>query len=216
LKYWLRGDIMVTRDFTDMPIKIKLSEPGALSISRVEELLAKRRSIRRYAEKGLPEEVISRFLWAAQGISSGEGLRTSPSAGALYPLEIHAVVGEGNGLEPGIYRYFAEEHALTQEVPGDMRQKLAGAALSQPMVIKAPVSLVISAVYPRITGKYGKRGIRYADMEAGHSAQNIYLLGVELGIGTCAVGAFDDEGVKKVLKLPANEEPLYILTLGYL
>ncbi|AAM32688.1 NADH oxidase [Methanosarcina mazei] len=125
-------------------------------------------------------------------------------------------MGEGNGLEPGIYRYVAEEHALTQEIPGDMREKLAGAALSQPMVSKAPVSLAISAVYPRMTGKYGKRGIRYANMEAGHAAQNIYLLGVELGIGTCAIGAFEDDDVKKVLKLPANEEPLYILPLGYI
>ncbi len=207
---------MVTNDFTDLPMKIKLPEPEASGLSRIEELLANRRSVRKYAEKGLPEEVISRFLWAAQVISSGEGLRTCPSAGALYPLEIHAVVGEGNGLEPGIYRYVAEEHALTQEIPGDMREKLAGAALSQPMVSKAPVSLAISAVYPRMTGKYGKRGIRYANMEAGHAAQNIYLLGVELGIGTCAIGAFEDDDVKKVLKLPANEEPLYILPLGYI
>lgn len=206
---------MGNQGFTDMPMKIKLPEPDAAGKSHIEELLVKRRSVRRYTEKGLSEEVISRFLWAAQGISSGEGLRTCPSAGALYPLEIHAVVGEGNGLDPGIYRYVAEEHALTQEVPGDMRKKLVGAALSQSMISKAAVSLVISAVYPRITGKYGKRGIRYADMEAGHAAQNIYLLGVELGIGTCSIGAFDDEEVKKVLKLPANEEPLYILPLGY-
>ncbi|WP_410509947.1 SagB/ThcOx family dehydrogenase [Methanosarcina hadiensis] len=206
---------MVAREFTDLPMKIKLPETGVSEVSRTEELLAKRRSVRRYTERGLTKEVISRFLWAAQGISSGEGLRTAPSAGALYPLEIHAVAGYGNGLEPGIYRYVAEEHALTQEVPGDIREKLARAALSQPMVSKAPVSLVISAVYPRITGKYGKRGIRYADMEAGHAAQNVYLLGVELGIGTCAVGAFNDEEVKKVLKLPANEEPLYILPLSY-
>jgi len=207
---------MVARDYADLPMKIKLPETGDSGSSRIEELLSKRRSIRRYAEKGLPELIISRFLWAAQGMSSKDGLRTSPSAGALYPLEIHAVTGEGNGLEPGIYRYIAEEHTLTREVSGDMREKLAGAALSQPMVRKAPVSLVISAVYPRITGKYGKRGIRYADMEAGHAAQNVYLLGVELGIGTCAVGAFDDEEVKRVLKLPANEEPLYILPLGYI
>jgi SagB-type dehydrogenase family enzyme len=197
-------------------MKIKLPEPGISEGSRIEELLAKRRSIRSYSEKGLPEEVISRFLWAAQGISSAEGLRTSPSAGALYPLEVHAVVGERNGLEPGIYRYVAEEHALTQEIMGDLREKLAEAALSQPMIRKAAVSLIISAVYPRITGKYGKRGIRYANMEAGHAAQNIYLLGVELGIGTCAIGAFEDEEVKKVLKLPANEETLYIMPLGYL
>ena len=206
---------MVNRNPADLPIKVKLPGPGT-SGNRIEELLAKRRSVRRYAERDLSETVISRFLWAAQGISSKEGLRTSPSAGALYPLEIHAVIGEGNGFEPGIYRYIAEEHILTQEIPGDMRERLSRAALSQPMVGQAPVSLIISAVYPRITSKYGKRGIRYADMEAGHAAQNVYLLGVELGIGTCAVGAFDDEEVKKVLKLPANEEPLYILPLGYI
>ncbi|WP_229389147.1 SagB/ThcOx family dehydrogenase [Methanosarcina sp. DH2] len=206
---------MVNRNPADLPMRVKLPEPG-ISGNRIEELLAKRRSVRRYAERDLSETVISRFLWAAQGISSKEGLRTSPSAGALYPLEIHAVIGEGNGFEPGIYRYIAEEHTLTQEIPGDMRERLSRAALSQPMVRQAPVSLIISAVYPRITSKYGKRGIRYADMEAGHAAQNVYLLGVELGIGTCAVGAFDDEEVKKVLKLPANEEPLYILPLGYI
>lgn len=206
---------MINRNPADLPAKVKLPEPRA-SGSRIEELLAKRRSVRTYTEKGLSEEVISRFLWAAQGISSGEGLRTAPSAGALYPLEVHAVVGEGNGLEPGIYRYVTEEHTLTWEIPGDLRNRLSGAALSQSMVRKAAVSLVISVVYPRITGKYGKRGIRYANMEAGHAAQNVYLLGVELGIGTCAIGAFDDEEVKKVLKLPANEDPLYILPLGYI
>jgi len=83
------------------------------------------------------------------------------------------------------------------------------------MIREAPISLVITAIYARITGRYGKRGIRYTYMEAGHVAQNVYLLGVELGIGTCAIGAFDDEEVRKVLKLPANEEPLYILPLGY-
>lgn len=206
---------MENRNPADMPLKIKLPGPS-VSGSRIEELLAKRRSVRTYSEKGLSEEVISRFLWAAQGISTGEGLRTAPSAGALYPLEVHAVVGEGNGLEPGVYRYIAEEHILTQEIWGDLRNRLAQAALSQSMVKNAAISLVISAVYPRITGRYGKRGIRYADMEAGHVAQNVYLLGVELGIGTCAVGAFDDKEIRKVLKLPVNEEPLYILPLGYI
>jgi len=142
-------------------MKIKLPEPGTSDVSRTEEVLAKRRSVRRFSEKGLPEAIISRFLWVVQGVSSGEGLRTAPSAGALYPLEIHAVVGEGNGFEPGVYRYITEEHILIREVAGDLREKLAGAALSQPMIRKAAVSLVISAVYRRITGKYGKRGIRY-------------------------------------------------------
>ncbi|KKG16869.1 nitroreductase [Methanosarcina sp. 2.H.T.1A.6] len=207
---------MGNQGLTDLPMKIKLPEPDAAGKSHIEELIAKRRSLREYADRELSEPLISRFLWATQGISSKGVLRTVPSAGALYPLEVHIVIGEGNGLEAGIYRYIAEEHSLIQEIPGDMRTKLSEAALSESMIKNAPVSLVISAVYPRITSKYGKRGLRYAHMEAGHAAQNVYLLGVELGIGTCAVGAFADEEIKKVLKMPANEDPLYILPLGYI
>jgi SagB-type dehydrogenase family enzyme len=203
-------------DHMDLPLKVKLSEPQVSDWSRIEELIQKRRSVRRYTDRELSESIISRILWAAQGISSEDGLRTSPSAGALYPLEIHIVAGKGSGFEPGVYRYIAEEHTLVQEITGDQREKLSRAALSQPMVKNASVSIVISAIYPRITSKYGKRGIRYAHMEAGHAAQNVYLLGVELGIGTCAVGAFDDEEVRKVLKMPVNEDPLYILPLGYM
>lgn len=200
-----------------LSIKVKLSGPEISDRSRIEELIEKRRSVRRYKDKKFSESIIFRLLWAAQGISSRkEGLRTSPSAGALYPLEIHIVIGEGNEPEPGIYRYLPEEHALVREIAGDMREKLSKAALFQPMIKNAPVSIVISAVYSRITDKYGNRGRHYTHMEAGHAAQNIYLLGVELGIGTCAVGAFDDDEVKSVLKLPVNEEPLYILPLGYM
>ncbi|HWR26091.1 MAG TPA: SagB/ThcOx family dehydrogenase [Methanosarcina sp.] len=207
---------MENEDLIDLPIKIRLPEQEASGRSGIEEIIAKRRSVRKYTDRGLSEMGISRFLWAAQGISSEAGLRTAPSAGALYPLEIHVVAGQGNGIEAGTYRYDPEEHTLVKEIADDIREKLSKAALSQPMIKNAPILFVISAVYPRITGKYGKRGIRYAHMEAGHVCQNIYLLGVEFGIGTCAIGAFEDEEVKKVLKLPANEDPLYILPLGYI
>lgn len=207
---------MGNQGITDLPMKIKLPEPEVAGKSMIEGILAKRRSVRNYTQRELSETIISRFLWAAQGISSREEFRTAPSAGALYPLEVHVVVGEVSGLDPGVYRYITEENALIRETSGDLRKKLSEAALSQPMVRTAPASLVISAVYPRITGKYGKRGIRYANMEAGHASQNVYLLATELGIGTCAVGAFEDEEVRKVLKLPVNEEPLYIMPLGHL
>ena len=199
----------------DLPMKLRLPGPEASVISHIEELIAKRRSVRKYKDKKLSESVISRLLWAAQGISSETGLRTSPSAGALYPLEVHLIIGEGGELEPGVYRYVPEDHTLVLEISGDIREKLSKAALSQPMIKNAPVSIVISAVYARITSRYGNRGLRYTHMEAGHAAQNVYLLGVELGIGTCAIGAFKDEEVRSVLKLPTNQEPLYILPLGY-
>ena len=140
---------MENQDSIDLPMKIKLQGPKVLGWSRIEELIEERRSVRIYTNRELSESVISRILWAIQGISSEDGLRTVPSAGALYPLEIHLVAGEGSGLESGTYRYVPEEHTLVQEIAGDLRESLARAALSQPMIKNAPVSIVISAVFPR-------------------------------------------------------------------
>jgi len=106
-------------------------------------------------------------------------------------------------------------HSLVQVTGADRRDELSKAALSQPQVRDAAADIVIAAVYSRTTAKYGNRGTRYVHIEVGHAAQNVYLQGVSLGIGTCAVGAFDDEEVENILSLPANQEALYILPVGY-
>ena len=83
------------------------------------------------------------------------------------------------------------------------------------MITDAPVTLIYSAVYERTTARYGERGYSYVFMEVGHSAQNVYLQAEALGLGTCAIGAFSDEAVELLLDLPENEEPLYLMPVGY-
>ena len=101
--------------------------------------------------------------------------------------------------------------AKVQEAVG----KLAEAALNQEMIADAPVSLFYSAVYARTMQRYGARGREhYVPMDLGHSAQNVYLQAEALGLGTCAIGAFNDEQVAKVMNLPDEEEPLYIMPIG--
>jgi SagB-type dehydrogenase family enzyme len=97
---------------------------------------------------------------------------------------------------------------------GDMRQQLSRAALEQTSITQAATVFVLTAVYERITGKYGERGIRYAHMEAGHAAQNLLLQAVALGLGAVLVGAFTDAAVKRVLKLGKQEMPLYLIPVG--
>jgi SagB-type dehydrogenase family enzyme len=75
----------------------------------------------------------------------------------------------------------------------------------------AMVSIVIAAVYSRVTLKYSNRGEQYVHMEAGHAAQNICLQAVALGAGTVVIGAFDDNAVQRVMKMEKDEEPLYIM-----
>ncbi|AZK58895.1 hypothetical protein Daudx_0339 [Candidatus Desulforudis audaxviator] len=186
----------------------------------LEAAVAGRRSERSFRAAPLKLEQLAQLLWAAQGITDPHPdpaqrfRRAAPSAGAQYPLDLYPVVGEIEGLEAGIYRYCPQEHALGLLTPGDRRRQLARACLGQMFVAAAPVAVVITATYDRITDRYGERGIRYAHMEVGHVGQNIHLQAEALGLGTVVVGAFQDEEVAEVLQLPRKEAPLYVMPVG--
>ena len=203
---------------------IKLPEPRIDSNISLEKTLTERRSIRKFNNEPVTVDDISQILWAAYGITypipDGPeflrgGLKTAPSAGALYPLELYVVAGNVTNLPAGIYKYLPETHALIPILEGDKRQPLCNAALQQPWVLEAPASIVYSAFFNRSTDKYGERGReRYVCMDLGHSAQNIYLQATALGLGTVAIGAFSDVQLKLTIRMTKEEEPLYIMPLG--
>jgi SagB-type dehydrogenase family enzyme len=193
--------------------KISLPKPQFTGKISLEETLHKRRTVRSYTKQAITFGQLGQLLWSCQGVTSSDGKRTAPSAGALYTLEVFAVVGNVKDLKPGIYRYEPDEHALKLVESGDRRFFLENAALSQDQISTAAVDIVITSVYKRLSWKYGDRSVRYAHIEVGHAAQNILLQAQSLGLGVCPIGAFNDENVKKVLKLK-EEEPVYILTVG--
>lgn len=206
------GDIQATQEDQERKEIMKLPEPKLTSPISVEQALAKRRSVRDYQEDSLTIQQVSQLLWAAQGVTSDWGGKTSPSAGALYPLEIYLLAGEVQGLDVGLYRYEPGKHTVIQTKKGDLRQKVTEASLDQEEILKAPATIIISAVYGRTMGKYGERGVRYVHMEVGSVGENIYLQTESLGLGTVFIGAFDDEEVKRVLGI--EEEPLGIMPIG--
>lgn len=202
---------------------IDLPPPNTDGTMSLEKTLQNRRSRRQYQEQELTPECVSQLLWAAYGVTRpmphaiqlNGGLRTAPSAGGLYPLEVYIAVGEVAGLSPGLYRYHPNGHKIELVVDKDIRAELCVAALGQKMVQNAPVSLIYTAVFSRTTGKYGERGReRYVCMDLGHSAQNVYLQAEAMGMGTCAIGAFGDSQLVQLLQLPREEEPLYIMPVG--
>jgi SagB-type dehydrogenase family enzyme len=202
---------------TGKPEIIVLPRPfitGGLPLS---EAIYQRRSVRDFASAPILLFQLSQVLWAAQGITFTIGkLRAVPSAGATYPLEIYAVIGDDGieKIEGGTYHYEVENHGLSLYLPGDVRAELSTAALNQDAISVAPVSLVICAVYDRTLMRYNVRGERYVYMEVGHAAQNIYLETEALGLGTVAIGAFHDEEVRKLLQLGDGIKPLYIMPIG--
>lgn len=197
---------------------LKLPSPVTVGTMSVEEAIFRRRSKREYLDKQLDGFQLSQLLWASQGVTESRwGLRTAPSAGGIYPLEIYTIVGEQcvKDLEAGIYRYDPRGHTIILVALGDFRAELSAAALNQQWVADAPVNIVITAVYERTTRIYGSRGVRYVEIEAGHVGQNVYLVATAMGLGAVVVGAFHDEQVGRVLRLPNDQVPLCVIPVGY-
>ena len=189
---------------------ISLPAPTTVGTMSLEEAIAKRRSNRDLSGQALSREQISQLAWSAQGITDSERLlRTAPSAGALYPLELYLVTAEG------IFHYLPLEHGLFPVTTGDMRSRLSEAARGQATVAQAALDVVIAAVYERTKNRYGDRGERYVHLEAGHAAQNLLLQATSLGLGAVPMGSFDDGRVASVLSLPEDCTPLYIIPIGH-
>lgn len=206
---------------------IKLPAPKLDSDFSIEKALLERRSVREYSPDPLSLEQVSQILWACQGISStrtvtsyGKSvqyhLRTAPSAGALYPLEVFAVVRNVTDLQPGVYHYRSgqgvNDHKLELLRQDDMTSELAGAALGQDCIRNAAVNIVICAVIERTAVKYGERAEQYVLIETGHAGENICLQAQSLGLGVVTVGAFYEDKIKKVIGTDAK--PIYILCIG--
>jgi SagB-type dehydrogenase family enzyme len=198
-----------TADLVRLPRPVLDGAPGSLGGA-----LARRRSIRSYLPQALTLDEIARLMWAAEGITHPAGLRSAPSAGALYPLEVLLVTGDVEGLPDGIYRYVPRGHALALVGRGDCRHALAEAALHQASIEQAPATVAITAVYGRTTPRYGERGIRYVHMEVGHLAENVCLQAAALGLGTVVVGAFHDDEVKRIIGAGGDEEPVCLVPVG--
>jgi SagB-type dehydrogenase family enzyme len=201
-----------------MKRRMNLPKPRLNGEVSVEQAIKHRRTIRSYLSKPLTLEQLSQIFWAAQGITEDRGdKRSAPSGGALYPMDIYAIVGDNGveGLKAGIYHYDPHKHSALLITEGDFREDVARTALSQMWMARAPLNLVITSEYSRITSKYGTRGERYAMIEAGHVGQNIFLQAEALGLRAGIVGAFHDNDVIRAMKIKKSHEPLLILPLGY-
>ncbi len=197
---------------------IQLSKPTYEGKVSVERAIKERRTIRDFRPRPLTLAQLSQLFWSGQGITDERsGFRAAPSGGALYPLDVYAVVGDGGveGLQSGVYHYQPESHSIQLIGKGDRRKDVAGASLWQMWIARAPIIFVITSEYERITLKYGQRGIRYAHIEVGHVGQNIFLQSGALGLGAGIVGAFHDDAVAKAIGAPKAHKPLIIMPVGY-
>lgn len=200
--------------------EIALPSPSYKGTVSVEEALKARRTHRSFQARPLTLKQFSQILWAAYGVTDrkyGSFLKTAPSAGALYPLDIYGVVGQGGvgTLAPGIYHFRPENHAIELVKQGDLRAEVARHALQQMWMAKAPLMLIITGEYTRSSIKYGPRGVTYTHIEAGHVGQNIFLQAEAIGLKAGIVGAFNNQQIIRVMGLSTSHDPLLIMPVGY-
>jgi SagB-type dehydrogenase family enzyme len=182
--------------------------------------LKERRSRRQYQNRAVGLDELTVLLWATQGVTEAHLnllLRTAPSAGALYPVETYVAAHRVEGLEPGIWHLSVPDFALEQVNPGDHRQALVTACLSQSFLAAGAAVFIWTAVLNRAMWKYRERAIRYLFLDAGHICQNLMLAATALGLGSCPVGAFFDNEVEQLLQVDGEEEAvLYLAAVGAL
>ncbi|MBU1061633.1 MAG: SagB/ThcOx family dehydrogenase [Candidatus Omnitrophica bacterium] len=199
-----------TVSYAEEGMVIKLPEPKEKGKVSLEETIKRRRSERTLSEKALTIDQISQLLWACQGITDGSrGFRSAPSAGATFPLEVYILSPDG------LFHYLPQTHSLRRLKDKDLREELSRACYGQGFVKDAGIDIVITADFKRTTSSYGKRGENYVYIEIGHAAENVHLQAISEGLGSVPVGAFSDDRVKKLLNLPEDLVPIYIIPVGY-
>ncbi len=201
---------------------IALPDVGRLAFAPldVRQAIEQRTTIRRYSDDPISLEQLSYLLWLTQGVKAVTPrpvtLRTVPSAGARHAFETYLLVNRVAGLQPGVYRFLAIEHALLPvNLDAATNAALTHACLDQGQVEHSAVTFFWVADVARMYWRYGERGYRYLHLDAGHVCQNLYLAAEQLGCGVCAIAAFDDVLTNTALGLDGEEQfTVYIASLG--
>ncbi|MDV2481324.1 SagB/ThcOx family dehydrogenase [Methanoculleus sp. Wushi-C6] len=208
--------------YTKEKATVVLPAPGSIALPALDlhDAIERRVSTRDYASEPLALSELAYLLWSTQGVKRAVGgvftLRTVPSAGARHAFETYLLVNRVEGVTPGLYRYLALEHRLAEESRDpDLPRQIAAGCLNQPHIIKSAVTFLWAAVPARMTWRYGERGYRYLHLDAGHVCQNLYLAALGVGCGVCAIAAFDDAAMNRLLDIDGDEQFLiYVATVG--
>ncbi|QRG66314.1 SagB/ThcOx family dehydrogenase [Brevibacillus choshinensis] len=183
-------------------VRIPLGKPDFPDSPNLWELLGSRRSKRNFLATPMTLNELNILLWGTQGITADMGdyqLRTTPSAGALYPIETYLLVNHVEGLEKGLYHLDVENwqlEGLRREDPAESAYLFTE---EQEMTRRAAVNFVWTAVVDRTKDKYKERAYRYIWWDAGHVAQNLHVVANGLGLGVSTVGHWMDRDMNRYL-----------------
>lgn len=179
-------------------------------------LLKNRRSKRKFIESPLTLGELNLLLWGTQGITADMGdyqLRTTPSAGALYPIETYLFIQNVEGLKKGLYHLNVIDWELELLKLDDVSEKAYFITDFQTTAKNAAVLFVWTAILDRVLFKYSQRTYRYIFQDVGHVSQNLHLTGQSLDLGVCTIGHWYDKELHEYLEIDGKNH-LSVLLAG--
>ncbi|HHY09271.1 MAG TPA: SagB/ThcOx family dehydrogenase, partial [Firmicutes bacterium] len=120
------------------------------------------------------------------------------------------------GLKPGLYRYLALEHQLLLLYHDDrLAVKMIRGTRGQDFVGTAAVTFIWSCVPYRGEWRYADRSHKVMLIDAGHVCHALYIACTALGLGNCAVGAYDQKLMDQLIEVDGEDEfTVYLSPVG--
>jgi len=186
----------------------------------LKHVLISRKSERLFTNRSITLNQISMLLKYSCGNKEstinelGDFTRFYPSAGGRYPLEIYLATSNISNLNPGLYHYNVKKHELEILLEKNTIYNISSFC-GQEWIKQSNAILIISSIFERNKIKYGERGYRYACFEAGHIAQNIYLIATGQKLKCCAIGGFLDNKINNLIDIDKYQEAvIYMIAIG--
>jgi SagB-type dehydrogenase family enzyme len=202
--------------------RVQLSVPGR--DGEFDRILKERRTWREFSKKPLDRSQLEKLLWLSFGVQGwvtirGVGrlpLKTSPSGGALHPLESYVLIRRVGGIAPGIYHYDSEGHTLELLRGGASKREIKELLAGQDWFCDAACVIFLTAVFPRSQWKYEHpRAYRVVLAEAGHVCQTFCLTATWLGLAPFCTMAFADTEIERRLGVDGIiESVVYAMGVG--
>ena len=207
-------ELTVDSDLIDLP------HPKRDSSTSVEKALNNRRSYRNYQnDKPISFASLSQLLWSAQGVTANWGGRTVTSTKSVYPLSIYIIANQVTDLQAGLYKYLPGDLQPTHQLYPIYQTDLQPTIIDntdQYSLQHAPLILVIAGNMDKMTQAHqGLPCDTEVYLEAGQTAQNLFLQTESLKLGMTVVSSFDQELIKEVLQIPQEETLIYLIPIGH-
>jgi protease I len=189
---------------------IQLTEPKTKGTISFEEALNQQQDILIFSNQNIQRIQVGQLAWAGLGQRNFQSNSLTTPTQTTSPIKLYIATHEG------LLQYIPDENSLQQIIDQDIRGALAGAAA--PMseaVATAGCSFIITAPTRSLASQRNNSNRNSMYLQAGHIAQNIRLQAVCLEMGSLAINNFNKRSVNTACKLPRNQEPLYIVSVGY-